>query len=428
MKTILFVLMLAAVLHQPDRCAANPANNKYHINTEDSLDHIVLEPWSYSENFENRDLGAWASYPHWQDLAYDQNFRVNELVPGDPNLSLVQKVTPYTHVDNYTGAQKLLDLYLVPNAKLSFRYYLKTNLPVEYYKIRFAAGDYGKIDITLSNPQTNRWVSVTFGYDDFARENPAMAGKSRVKIYALAFLAKVTDADPAMPIYLGVDDINFQAARATAFQFAEPAVYKLPEYNPYIAKEQYYQGDLFTLSGRWPLSAKKVTVVIAPYTDTKKIIYTGTLNKQGEVWSLTPLKLSFGEGLFLGKIEASDATGSLSTTEFTIHIVPKNLAGQHPRLLYNADGKKRIDERFKEERFKPVLADILKNAKTQRERNPVDSLVFDLDQFPDEDWLPTWSAWGSHIYNTSAALRWNAMAYTFSGDLTAGKYAKDVLV
>ncbi|HWJ28941.1 MAG TPA: hypothetical protein VNS32_20525, partial [Flavisolibacter sp.] len=66
------------------------------VSTRDSLENIVLEPWTYTENFEKRMLGAWASYPHWQDLAYDQNFRVNELLPGDPNLSIVQKVTPYT--------------------------------------------------------------------------------------------------------------------------------------------------------------------------------------------------------------------------------------------------------------------------------------------------------------------------------------------
>jgi hypothetical protein len=32
---------------------------------------VVLEPWSYTENFEDRELGAWASYPHWQDIAYN---------------------------------------------------------------------------------------------------------------------------------------------------------------------------------------------------------------------------------------------------------------------------------------------------------------------------------------------------------------------
>jgi hypothetical protein len=102
---------------------------------------VVLEPWSYTENFEDRELGAWASYPHWQDIAYNQDFRPNEIVPGDPNISVVQKVRAFTNVDAYAGAQKLLDMYLVPGASVKFRYYLKSNTPSEYYKVRFAAGN-----------------------------------------------------------------------------------------------------------------------------------------------------------------------------------------------------------------------------------------------------------------------------------------------
>src|SRR6476660_6792048 len=120
---------------------ANP-NRNTHSNTlnyktpGDTLEDAVVEPWSYSENFEDRELGAWASYPHWQDIAYDQNFRVNEIIPGDPNISIVQKVTPYTNVDNYAGAQKLLDMYLLPGSTVTFRYYLKTNQYAGFYKIR----------------------------------------------------------------------------------------------------------------------------------------------------------------------------------------------------------------------------------------------------------------------------------------------------
>ena len=30
---------------------------------------VVLEPFSYTENFETREECAWASYPQWQDTA-----------------------------------------------------------------------------------------------------------------------------------------------------------------------------------------------------------------------------------------------------------------------------------------------------------------------------------------------------------------------
>jgi hypothetical protein len=399
-------------------------------NLLDSLDNIVLEPWTYTENFEDRDLGAWASYPLWQDNAYDQNFRVNEIIPGDPNISIVQKVTPYTNVDNYAGAQKLLDMYLVPGAKISFRYYLKTNENAEFVKVRFAAGEYGKIDVSLPDPEENRWVSVTVGFDDFVRENQSIADKEKVRIYALAFLTKIPNADPDMPIYLGLDDIKFEGKRLAAFQFAEPSMDKLPEFEPYIPKKHFTKGEDFNLNGYWPIGAKKVTLEIVSFTNEDKIIYKKDLKKRGELWSLKPLKLSFPDGLYIGKLTAYNGSALLSSTKFTIHIAPKleEIAGKHPRLLYDAEKKSWLKERFKEERFKLVYDKISEDAKNERESIPVESLIFDLDQFPDEDWLPTWSAWGSRIYHTAGALRSNAMAYAFHDDQEAGIYAKDVLL
>src|SRR6185312_12601353 len=135
-------------------------------NKDSVNNNVILEPYSYSNDFETRTLGAWASYPLWQDNAYDQNFQVKEFIPGDPNISIVQKVTPYTNVDNYAGAQKLLDMYLLPGSTVTFRYYLKTNQYAGFFKIRFAAGKYGKIDLTIPHPETNKWLWVTASFDD----------------------------------------------------------------------------------------------------------------------------------------------------------------------------------------------------------------------------------------------------------------------
>jgi len=402
--------------------------NKLHHVAQDPDDGIVLEQWTYSDDFEDRDLGAWASYPHWQDIAYNQNFRVNEIIPGDPNISIVQKVTPYTSVDNYAGAQKSLDMYLVPGATVKFRYYLKANIPAEWYKVRFAAGDYGKLDFTIPSPKLNAWEWVTLSYDDFVRANPSIAGKQKVKIHALAFLAKFPDADPDMPIYLGLDDISFKGAREAAFQFSQPQVVKLPEFRPYIPKEHYFAGDELQLSGSWIDGAKKVTLSIAPFVDQQHPVYNGNLTKQASAWSAKGVKLSFPEGLYLATLTALDGTKQLATTEFTIHISPKNIGGQHPRLLFDKSGKEEIARRFQLEAYKKVYTDILEQAKKQRESIPVESLIYDLDQFPDENWLPTWAAWGSRIYHTGEALRLNARAYAFHGDEAAGRYVTDVLV
>lgn len=393
----------------------------------DTSTNRVLEPYTYSEDFESQDLGAWASYPLWQDNAYDQNFQVGKINSEDPNFSIVAKVTPYSYVDNYMGAEKLLNMYLVPEAEVKFRYYLKTNKDVQFLKVRFAAGKYGKVDYTIQAPQTNKWVWVTLKFNDFKRENPKITGINKVKIYALAFLAKIPKADPSMPIFLGLDDITFKGAQKKVFEFIEPAVYKLPEFKPYIPKRPYYKGNIFNLKGNWSLNADKVTLEISKYTDRKKVIYNGSLNKIGDKWELKPLKLSFPEGLYLAKLTAYDNQEQLSETEFTIHIAP-SLSGEHPRLLFDDEKEKQMIARFKKEKFKGVYENIEKEAKKERNKIPLSSLVYDLNQFPDENWLPSWAAFGEHIYNTGPALRWNALAYTFCGDTTAGDYAKNVLV
>lgn len=421
MKNVLF-LFTAAVIFTAQAVHAQQAK------PVSSNPDVVLEPWTYTENFEDRELGAWASYPHWQDIAYNQDFRPNEIVPGDPNISVVQKVRAFTNVDCYAGAQKLLDMYLVPGSKVSFRYYLKSNTPSEYYKVRFAAGDLGKLEYTITNPERNKWVTATVSFNDLLKENPKISGKDKVKIYALAFIAKFPSGDPDMPIYFGIDDVSFSAARETAFRFNTPEMYKLPEYAQYIPKKHYAAGDNFMLKGQWPLNAKNVSLEIVSFTDQKKSFFKGDLAKSGSDWSLKPLKLTFPEGLYIGKIRAAYGSKELAHTEFTIHIAPQNMAGKHPRLLFDAEKKKELDVKIKQPEFSKVYEDILKNAKTQREKIPVNSLIFDLDQFPKEDWLPTWNAWGDKIYHTGEALRINARAYAFHGDKEAGNYVKDVLV
>lgn len=390
--------------------------------------HIVLEPFTYSEDFNDRELGAWVSYPSWQDLAYNQNFEARELIPGDPNISIVQKVTPYTNVDNYAGAQKLLDMYLMPGATVRFRYYLKTHQQAEWYKVRFAAGEYGKLDVAIPNPQTNQWVWVTVSYDDFVTENPVIAGKEKVKIYALAFLVKFPDTDPDMPVFFGLDDVTFSGARSAAFRFAVPNMYKLPEFKPYIPTRPYHVGSIFELKGEWPVEADKVIIEIFPYTDRYKSVYHGKLSRKNNSWTLKPFRLDFSGGLYLATLKAFKGPNQLSDTEFTIHVVSNSIGGKHPRLLSDAKQQLQIANRFKEERFREVFSAISKTAEKLRLRSPVESLVYDLDQFPEEDWLPTWSAFGTHIYHTGEALRQNARAYVFHGDPEAGEYVKGVLL
>ncbi len=393
---------------------------------------VAPEPFTYTEDFETRELQAWASYPLWQDTAYDPHFHIGTMVPGDPNISMMQKVIPYTNVDNYAGGQKKLDMYMIPGNTITLRYYIKTTHPVEYFKIRLAAGPDGKVDYTISNPPTNRWAWVTVSYSDFVRQNPHISGKNNIKVNALAVLAKIPDADPAMPIFLGLDDIVFKGARATAFQFDEPEVYKLSEWKPYIPNRHYHRGDTFTLRGTWPLEAGKVTLDLVLFTDHNQKVLTRNLKKSGNEWSIKDLNLSFDEGLYLGILTAYQGREKISDTEFTLYIAPENIGGTHPRVWFDSDKQKWVEERLKSNRFKNVREQIQNTAKNTRDGNPLDTIVFENDQFHAlhgyGNSVPSITPWFDRIGVWRRGVYYNALAYGLLGDTAAGEYAKNLML
>jgi len=387
---------------------------------------IALEPFTYSQDFETRELSAWASYPIWQDAAYDEKMRVNTIVPGDPNISLEQMVIPYSHVDAYAGAQKKLDMYFVPGSTISLRFYLKTQLAAEFFKVRLAAGHDGTVDYTVSGPSTNRWVPLMVTYEDFIRENPRLAGKN-VRVNALAVLAKFPYADPALNIYLGLDDVVFNGARATHFQFIEPQMYTLSERKPYIPRTHYKKNDTFILSGRWPLDTDRVTLTVVPFTDRSRTIAEPGMKKSGDTWK-TQFRLSLPEGLYLGTLTAFRGKEKLSDTEFTIYIAPQGIGGKHPRLWFDAVKERQVKERLGSERFKTVKDDLLSSAKKTRDIYKVTDAFFDIDQFPEEDWIPTLDGWFDRINAWRDGIYYNALAGCLLGDEEAAVYAKGLML
>lgn len=389
---------------------------------------IALEPYVYTENFESGSLRAWASYPCWQDTAYDPNFRIGCMVPGDPNRSIVQKVTPYSNHDAYAGAQKLIDAYFTAGSHLSFRYYLKSHLPFGYLAVRFASGPEGLIEYIFANPLLNRWEWITVTFEDLVAQNPVLSGRNFLKINAIAVLAKLPSADPAMPFYLGIDDVEFSGARMAEFRFMEPEVFELSEWKPRIPRQHYFYGDMLRIRGTWPFPADRTDVEIASFTDRGNTIYRSELVSREDAWVLEPLKITWPKGLYYGVLHAYCNGNEAARTEFTLHIAPRNIRGKHPRLWFDRSSKEEIAARLASDRFHHILDRLPTEAAEHRKAVPADSLVFDLDQFPDEDWLPTWEAWGSRLYSTAEPVYINSLSYTFAGDDEAGAYIRDVLI
>ncbi len=392
-----------------------------------SLDHVTLEPYRYEEDFESGTLRAWASYPPWQDTAYDPDFRNGWIVTGDPNRSIVQKVTPFHHGEAWAGAQKEFDAFLVPGSFLSFRYYLKSHLPAECIAVRLAAGPGRMIERRIPGPTLNRWTPAVLRFEDFIEQTPEFAGSSRIRVNALAVLAVLPAADPDMPFYFGLDDVVFEGARMAAFRFSEPQVYTLDEWRPRIPKRHYHSGNLLRVRGDWPFEADRTEAVIAPFSGGAPV-YTGELVRNRNSWELEPLEIEWPQGLYRGMLRAYRGGRIAAWTEFTVHIAPQNMEGAHPRLWFDRESRADVEARLRSDRFRHILDRLPVEAAEHRKTVPAEGLVFDLDQFPDENWLPTWEAWGSRLYSTAEPLYVNALSHVFAGDREAGEYLRDVLL
>jgi len=389
------------------------------------------EPFVYREDFESRELNAWASYPLWQDTAFDPNIRPDAIVPGDPNISLVERVTPYAPFENYAGAQKALDAWLQPGSSVRLRVYLKTELVPEFLKIRLAAGDDGAVDFTVARPRTNGWLSVAATFEDFQKENPALEGRD-IKVNGLALLVKFPKGDPDMPLYFGLDDVEVAAWAEAAFRFVEPAVDKLAEWKPYIPQKPYLTGDTLVLRGRWPVDADRVGLELRDFPEGAKVLHSSRLKLKSGEWRGS-VKLSYPPGLYGGRITAYSGRELLAATEFTVHIVPAGTGGRHPRLWFDEKTAPKIKARLAEARFSRVRDGILADLMASREKLPPEKVIFDIDAFPADEplignvprsiypWFDRTKAW-------EKALRSSALSYALFGDAGAGAYGKAVLM
>jgi hypothetical protein len=391
----------------------------------------ALEPFSYKEDFESRELNAWASYPLWQDTAFDPNIRPDAIIAGDPNISLVERVTPYAPFEAYAGAQRALDIWFRPGSSVRLRVFLKTELVPEFLKIRLAAGAAGAVDVTVAAPRANAWLPVAAAFEDFQKENPVLAGRD-FKVNGLAVLIKFPKGDPAMPIYLGLDDVEVAAAAEAAFRFAEPSVDKLSEWKPFIPQKPYLPGDTLTVRGQWPFEADRVELEIRDFPEGTKVLHSARLAKKGREWQGS-VKLDDPPGLSGGRLTAYAGGVPLAVTEFTVHVVPAGTGGRHPRLWFDGTTAPRVKARLAEPRFNRVRDGILADLKASRDKLPPEKVVFDIDAFPADEPLignvpRSIYPWFDRIVAWEKALRSSALAFALCGDAAAGEYGKAVLL
>jgi len=402
--------------------SAGPADDRSH-----------LREFIYSEDFEAGELNAWASYPPNQDTAYDPYIYPAKIRPEEAGKCLIIKLEPQWNEDQLLGAVKLLDLVLDRSFSLRFRYYLKTTERCPELLVHLPLSDGRRLSLRKPDPPRNEWTEVRVAWDDLITQGQVSARTESVRLTALAVTVRIEKADPSMPTYLGLDDIEIRALKEKEFIFLEPEASGLSEWQEKIVLKHYKHGTEFRLLGRLDFSPDDVSLAISPFSDRSRIISTSRLrpDAQGR-WKSRDIALTadrFPAGLYIGTISAKRKKTLLSQTLFTLFVEPRQGIPAHPRILCGADEVADFRARLLSPRFQAVLDRFLTRAKSYREQIIPDQIIFDVDQFPERDWIASLPAWYRDRFMAyREALFTNAVTHMSGRDGQAGPFIKALLL
>lgn len=395
--------------------------------------HVHLKQTIYREDFESGELNGWASYPPCQDTAYNPYVYPGKIRPGDKNICFVAYEDVHWHEDQFLGGVKLLDLFLDRKFSLKFRYFFKTVDSPASLEVHFPIVTGERLLFTIKNPPVNRWVNVVIGWKELKSQNAPLAGKQMIRISALAFQARITKADPDMPVYFGFDDVELSALEESRFNFIKPETVVLSEWKERIPLKHFHPEDRIVVEGSLDFRPDKVFLDITSFTERETSIHNSILTLTGSgMWKSRPVELGgtdFPIGLYRGKITAESAGTVQSTTFFTFFVTSPDTGKRHPRLFYDEQNLEHIRQRFTSKRFNAVRGVFVKEAKSYREKVPADTVVYDFDQFPVKNWIESlWDWFVGRIMNFREALYTNAVVYSLLGDREAGEYCKKVML
>ncbi len=401
------------------------------MRSEEEPSHI--EPFIYEQSFSTGELVGWASYPPNQDTAYDPYVYPGKIRPDDPGICLVVRAEPPWNEDQLLGAVKIMDFILDRSFRLGFRFYLKTVDRSTELAVHFPLADGRRLIYRLPEPPQNRWAEIDLSWKDLLAAGLVSEKENKLRVTALALTARISRADPSVPIHLGLDDIRLCGIREKSFNFFEPEVTVLDEWKERIPRRHYRQGEIFRLSGDFGFLPDEVRLVISEFIDRNNIILDARLDQaKNKLWESGKILISpdrFPLGLYRGTITARKKAAVVSRTEFTLFVVSESKKPAHPRLFFGPGELRRFQERLNSDRFRPVLERFLSRARSYREELEPAKLVFDIDQFPEQDWIASLPAWYKDRFMAfREALFTNAVALLSGRDDEAGPFARALLL
>jgi hypothetical protein len=392
-----------------------------------------LETFVYKENFEAGELHAWASYPPNQDTAYDPYLYPGKMRSADQGLCLVAKCDPLWNEDQVVGAVKRMDMILDGHSSLSFRYYLKTVKPASFLKIHFPLRMGRRLVYTIQAPAPNQWAGATIQWSDLEQQGLVPPQTDELRITALAITADIPRADKDMPIFLGIDDIEIHGQREKEFCLIKPAVVSLFEWKEKIPLRHLREGEKLALEGTYDFLPDSVQFAVDLFSDQDRPIFQASLhkNKRGtfESQAIVLGGEPFPPGLYRARIWAEIRGQKVGETIFTFLVESGKVSFGHPRLLFDSQTFERFKNRFSSARFAAVLDNFLKRARSSREKIVAEKLVFDIDQFPKDDWIASLPAWYTDRFMAfREALFNNAVAYASGREADAGLFCRKLLL
>lgn len=414
--------LLAAFLLASASCAAVTA--------------MDYEPYTYRQNFEIREMMGWSSYPPIQDAAYEAPYIYpGAVVPGEPGAVLCKIIQPEWDSPQLTGVVKRLRMHLDDTSRIRFRYYIKTTLAPAWLGIDMGLADGGdtpgRVRARFANPKTNTWVAADYHLADIL----AAAGLSHtpsLDITALAITVRFDRADPDMPIVLGIDDVEVSGYRQATFDFREPKVETLDEWESRIALRHYRNGDTLTLTGSFRSSNPDgIAVRIARFDRPDSTVETRRMIRSGAGWTLdSPLVLAaarYPAGMYEATLTGARAGAECARSTFTFLVVdPARFAG-HPRLWFERGAARAFADRMKQGTRLLFFEQIRAEAKNTRETQSPD-LPDDLDTFPTKGWLKSFEPYRHRIATMPQAAFASALVWVLDGDERAADFAGRVLL
>ncbi len=401
--------------------------------TEREANRSALASHTYREDFASGELRGWASYPPNQDTAYDPYIYPGKIRPRDPARCLVVKCEPPWNEDQSFGTVKLLEMFLDPSFSVKFRYFLKTPNWVGELRVHLPLADGRRLTFRRNDPPLNVWTDLELTWKGLVGQGQLDPGDDLLALTALAVTAEVPAADPDLPVFLGLADVEVRGLRAIPFEFTEPRTAVLDEWQERIPLRHFRGGEAFRIEGTLAFAADTVELDVMRLTDKTKVVFKTPLRAgSGGAWKTGDIILdgaALPPGLYRGVVTAAAAGRVLSRTPFIVFLEPPEAEWTHPRILAGGRELAGFRERLLSPRFAAVLERYLSRAGKFREQVPIEKIIYDIDQFPEKDWAVSLPAWYTdRIMLFREALSANSVAHISGRDEAAGPFIKAVLL